>query len=164
MRAHSLSPRYPLVHTIWTLTQNLHQTYHQIIKTWYLCGPTIVGYCTQGEIKCVKNPRAPNSITPDACGHILWAHNTTYAHNIRKRTPSVSPNQQNWHHCRPKIARYWAQGEIKYVKNPRAPNSITPDACGHILWSQQYHLFTQYEHLHKTYTKRITKSTKLTPL
>ena len=35
--------------------------------------------------KSVKNPRAPIGITPDACGHILWANNEQLAHNFAQK-------------------------------------------------------------------------------
>ena len=150
-----------------TLTQNLQQMYHQINKTSHHCGPKVARYCTQGEIKCVKNPRAPNSITPDACGHILWTKNTTLVHTIRTPTQNLWQTyhqiNKTWHHCGPKVARYCTKSEMKCVKNPRAPNSITPDACGNILWANN----TTCAHNTNTHTKRTpnvsTNSQNLTP-
>ena len=40
--------------------------------------------------KCVKNPRAPIGITPDACWHKHWPNNSVCTRNVSKRTTKLT--------------------------------------------------------------------------
>ena len=155
------------MHTIWKLTQGLHQR-------------------CENQSKCVKHPRAPIGITPDACWHKLWANKSTWGHNMKIYTQIKSNTSRNlpnliqilsqsftmvhgrwFKRCKSQQKHVRTQyenshraytkrviTEIKCVKNPRAPIGTTPDACWHKLWPNNRACTPNV-------SKRVTKLTKL---
>ena len=89
----NFGPTIAVVHTMYKLTQNLHQTYHQKNKNDTIVDPKSHDI-SHKVISNVKNPWAPIGTTPDECWHKLWGNNSRCAEcvNSTKLTPNVSPN------------------------------------------------------------------------